>query len=55
MDSIISTFHVDLKLLIAQVINFGIIFFVLYKFAFKPIAKIMQERTNTIEKKLKRS
>ncbi len=53
MDSIISTFHVDLKLLIAQAINFGIIFFVLYKFAFKPIAKIMQERTATIEKSLK--
>ena len=52
MDSIISTFHIDVKLLIAQAINFGIIFFVLYKFAFKPIAKVMQERTSTIEKSL---
>jgi len=52
MDSIISTFHVDLKLLIAQAFNFGIIFFVLYRFAFKPIAKVMQDRTNTIEKSL---
>lgn len=52
MDSIISTFHLDLKSLIAQAVNFGLIFLVLYKFAFKPIAKIMQERTKTIEKSL---
>jgi len=52
MDSIISTFHIDWQLLIAQAVNFAIIFFVLYKFAFKPISKVMQERTATIEKSL---
>lgn len=52
MESLISIFHIDLKLFLAQLINFAIIFFVLYKFAFKPIAKIMQERTDTIEKSL---
>ncbi|MEI7451666.1 MAG: F0F1 ATP synthase subunit B [Candidatus Falkowbacteria bacterium] len=52
MESIISTFHIDWKLLIAQAVNFAIIFFVLYRFAFKPIAKVMQERTETIEKSL---
>ena len=52
MDSLVSLFHIDVKILIAQIINFGIIFFVLYKFAFKPISKIMQERTATIEKSL---
>jgi len=52
MDSIISTFHIDWKLLIAQAVNFAIIFFVLYRFAFKPISKVMQERTETIEKSL---
>lgn len=52
MESLISIFHIDLKLFLAQLINFAIIFFVLYKFAFKPIAKVMQERTQTIEKSL---
>lgn len=50
MDSIISVFHIDVKLLLAQAINFAVIFIVLYAFAFKPIAKIMQERTAKIEK-----
>jgi len=48
MDSFISTFHIDYKILIAQAINFGIIFILLYFFALKPIKKIMAERTNTI-------
>jgi F-type H+-transporting ATPase subunit b len=52
MDSIISTFQLDLKLFIAQLINFGIVFAVLYFFAFKPLVKIMTERTKTIEKSL---
>ncbi|MEI7620235.1 MAG: F0F1 ATP synthase subunit B [Candidatus Falkowbacteria bacterium] len=52
MESLVSIFHIDLKLFLAQLINFAIIFFVLYRFAFKPIAKIMQERTVTIEKSL---
>jgi F-type H+-transporting ATPase subunit b len=52
MESLVSIFHIDFKLFLAQLINFAIIFFVLYKFAFKPIAKIMQERTTTIEKSL---
>lgn len=52
MDLIVSIFHVDVKLLIAQALNFLIIFLILYFFAFKPISKIMQERTTTIEKSL---
>jgi F-type H+-transporting ATPase subunit b len=52
MESLVSIFHIDFKLFLAQLINFAIIFFVLFKFAFKPIAKIMQERTATIEKSL---
>lgn len=53
MDSLVSIFHIDVKLIIAQAVNFAIVFLVLYKFAFKPIAKVMSERTNTIEKSLK--
>jgi F-type H+-transporting ATPase subunit b len=50
MDSFISAFHIDFKILIAQAINFGIIFAVLYFFALKPLKKIMAERTGIIEK-----
>lgn len=52
MDSFIATFHIDWKILIAQAINFGVIFLLLYFFALKPLKKIMSERTNTIEKGL---
>lgn len=53
MDSIIETFHIDWKLLIAQVVNFAIVAAVLWYFAVKPIMKIMQDRTDKIEKSLK--
>ncbi|MFA5894139.1 MAG: F0F1 ATP synthase subunit B [Candidatus Margulisiibacteriota bacterium] len=52
MDSLISTFHLDIKLLIAQVINFAIVFAVLYFFALKPLLKVMAERTGKIEQSL---
>lgn len=52
MEGIIETFHVDVKLLLAQAINFGIVFSVLYFFALKPLMKVMKERTNKIEKSL---
>jgi len=52
MDSFISTFHIDWKIIIAQVINFGIVFFVLYFLALKPLKKLMAERTERIEKGL---
>ena len=49
MDSFISTFHIDFKILAAQAVNFGIIFLLIYFFALKPIKKVMEERTKTIE------
>lgn len=52
METLVSTFHIDAKLLLAQVINFGIVFFILYKFALGPIVKIMKERADKIEKGL---
>lgn len=52
MDSIIETFHIDLKLLLAQVINFVIVFAVLYYFGIIPLMKIMKERSAKIEKSL---
>ncbi len=52
MDSLIEIFHIDAKLLLAQAVNFGIVFSVVYFFALKPLAKVMRERTRKIEKSL---
>ena len=48
MGSIISTFHIDWKIIIAQAINFGVVFVVLYIFALKPLSKLMAERSEKI-------
>ncbi|KKQ54062.1 MAG: ATP synthase subunit b [Candidatus Falkowbacteria bacterium GW2011_GWC2_38_22] len=45
-------FHVDVKLLIAQMLNFAIVIAILYFFALKPILAVMRERTEKIEKSL---
>jgi F-type H+-transporting ATPase subunit b len=50
MESIISTFHIDWKIIIAQVVNFGVVFIVLYIFALKPLSKLMAERSEKITK-----
>lgn len=50
MESIISTFHIDWKIIIAQAVNFGIVFTVLYIFALKPLSKLMLERSERIAK-----
>jgi F-type H+-transporting ATPase subunit b len=48
MDSIIETFHIDWKIIIAQAVNFGIVFVVLYIAALKPLNKLMKERSERI-------
>src|SRR3990167_8785703 len=50
MESIISTFHIDWKIIIAQAVNFGVVFVVLYIFALKPLSKLMAERAEKIAK-----
>ena len=50
MDSLITTFHIDWKIIIAQAINFGIVLLVLYAFALKPLKKLMAEREEKITK-----
>ncbi|MDD5721307.1 MAG: ATP synthase F0 subunit B [Candidatus Pacebacteria bacterium] len=52
MQEFIGTFHIDWKLMIAQLINFGIVFLVFYFLAAKPLRKLMEERGNTISKGL---
>lgn len=50
MESIITTFHVDWKIILAQAINFAIVFIVVYIFALKPLNKLMAERAEKIAK-----
>ena len=41
---------IDIKLLIVQIVNFGILFFVLKKFLYKPILKLLDERKKEVER-----
>ncbi|MSU55544.1 MAG: ATP synthase F0 subunit B [Candidatus Taylorbacteria bacterium] len=50
MASIISTFHIDWQIIVAQAINFVIVFAVLYIFVLKPLNKLMAERSEKIAK-----
>ncbi|KKU50405.1 MAG: ATP synthase subunit b [Parcubacteria group bacterium GW2011_GWA1_47_10] len=50
MESIIGTFHIDWKIIIAQAVNFAVVFAVLYVFALKPLSKLMAERSEKIGK-----
>jgi len=53
MNEVISTFHVDVRLLIAQAVNFAIVFVVLYYFGVKPLLKVLSERSEKISGSLK--
>ena len=53
MEELVKTFHIDWKLLIAQIINFGIVLGVLWYFALKPLMKVMNKRSGDIEQSLK--
>lgn len=52
MEEIIKTFHLDIKLIIAQLFNVAIVMYVLHKYAYKPLLTKLNERTSTIEKGL---
>jgi F-type H+-transporting ATPase subunit b len=41
---------IDWKLLIAQVVNFFILLFVLWKFVYRPVLDMLEKRSKTIEK-----
>ncbi len=49
---IVETLGINWKLFIAQLVNFGIILFILWKWVFGPVAKRLEERSNKIEKSL---
>jgi F-type H+-transporting ATPase subunit b len=41
---------IDFKLLIAQIVNFGVLLLILNKFLYKPLIKKLEERSNKIKK-----
>ncbi len=49
---ILNLFGVDWKLMVAQLINFAIVVFILWKFAIKPLMATMEERNKEISKGL---
>jgi len=50
MEPLIATFHIDWKIIIAQAVNFAVVFVVLYVYALKPLSKLMEERSQKIAK-----
>ena len=62
MESLLHALGIDWKLLVAQIVNFGVLAFLLHRFAFKPLMKTLDERisgakdaeekTSSIEEKL---
>lgn len=53
MSELLNKLGIDWKLLIAQIINFLVLLFVLYRFAYKPVLAMLEKRTKKIEKGLK--
>jgi F-type H+-transporting ATPase subunit b len=52
MEELIKHFGIDLRLLLAQAVNFFILLFILWRFAYRPILKILKTRKREIEKGL---
>jgi F-type H+-transporting ATPase subunit b len=52
---LLGTFGIDLKLFLAQLLNFAIVVFVLSKWVFKPLLKTMEERKGIVETGLKKA
>jgi len=53
--SVTQTLGLNWKLFIAQLVNFAIVLFILWKWVFGPIGKKLSERTDRIEKSLQQA
>lgn len=49
MEQFVHQFGIDWKMMLAQLINFAVVFFVLKKFAYKPILNLLDARKKKIE------
>ncbi len=47
MESLLGSFGIEWKLLVAQLINFGVLVLVLHKFVYKPLLKVLDERSKS--------
>lgn len=52
MGDLLHNFGVNWKLLLAQIVNFGILFFVLKRYAYGPVVAMLEERRAKIKKGL---
>jgi len=50
---IFNQFGINPLLLLAQVVNFAVLLFILKRFLYKPILKVLEERKKRIEESLK--
>lgn len=51
----IATLGINLNIFVAQLVNFLVVLLVLWKFAYKPLVKILDDRSHKIEESLKQS
>lgn len=51
----IGTLGINLKIFLAQLLNFAIVLVVLWKWAYKPIVKLLEERQEKIERGVKQA
>jgi F-type H+-transporting ATPase subunit b len=52
MDQVVQTFGINAKLILIQIVNFGVLLFLLRRFLYRPVIRIMNERQEKIEKGL---
>ena len=55
MSELIKNFGIDWRLLIAQAVNFFVLLFILWRFAYEPILAILRKRREDIEKGIRDS
>jgi len=50
MEQIVETFGINWKLLVIQAVNFAVLLFLLHRFLYKPLLKLLDERRGKLEK-----
>lgn len=53
MSSLIQALGLDVRILLAQFVNFGVLVFVLWRFAYRPILNLLEERRKKVEQGVK--
>lgn len=52
MEELVKKFGIEPSLLIAQILNFGIVLFVLWRYAYKPLLKVLRDRQEKVAKSM---